>query len=384
MAEMGESVEVEEKQCGICGKTYIPRFSYQRPRNPGDSWVCSRTCFMKAAMVLKQETCDVCERKFEARFAFQKMDTASGPIMVCSTACRDKFHAARPDSDEGRIAKIAILNQKGGTGKTTTSVSLAAGIADAGHKTLLVDLDSQGHVGVSLGVYGTYDLSEVIVRGKSVADCITPARKNLDIITASSTLQDAEVHLARLNSGRETALANPFDHITKYSCIILDCGPALSLINRAALNFADYVIVPVSCDFLSLVGVKHLLTTLNSINKGLDHKVDILGVLPTFHDSRNKISVRTLKVLKTHFRKRMFTPIRVNTRLKEAPEVRKTIFDYAPRSRGANDYRKFVKEVLERLDPEWQKPLGTSEKTFDPLAPKAPKSTKTPPKPDKA
>jgi chromosome partitioning protein len=241
------------------------------------------------------------------------------------------------------------LNQKGGTGKTTTAVNLAAGLADQGHRVLLIDVDAQGHVGVSLGVRGERSLYHIVVEGADPADCIVPINEHLHVITSNETLASAEIFLARMDEGRDRILRGRMASITNYDYVLLDCGPSLSLLNMNALTFADELLVPVSCDFLSLVGVRQILKTVRHVNELLLHPIRILGVLPTFYDQRNRISDESVKSMQSHFRDRVLPPIRVNTRLKEAPSHRQTIFEYAPYSRGAADYRRLVRWVAEHF-----------------------------------
>jgi chromosome partitioning protein len=138
--------------------------------------------------------------------------------------------------------------------------------------------------------------------------------------------------------------------ISNYDFIIMDCGPSLSVLNQNALTYADHIIIPVSCDYLSLVGVKQILRTLKKVNELLLHPVSILGVVPTFFDVRTRISVEAVSTLKSYFKDRVLPPIRINTRLKEAPGHKKTIFEYAPDSRGSQDYRRMVKAVVDFCD----------------------------------
>ena len=135
-----------------------------------------------------------------------------------------------------------------------------------------------------------------------------------------------------------------------YDFVLLDCGPSLSLLNMNALTFADHLIVPVSCDYLSLVGVKQVMKTLKNVNQVLLHPIGILGILPTFYDMRNNISDESVRTLKGYFHDKVLPPIRVNTKLKEAPSLQKTIFEFAPDSRGASDYQRVVDWVVEERE----------------------------------
>ena len=295
--------------------------------------------------------CSACGTHFEVRYAFQRIALRSDTLHVCSETCRTRMlDGGRTTNGAGKgPIRIAILNQKGGTGKTTTAVNLAAGLADEGFRVLLVDVDAQGHVGVSLGVRGERSLYHIVVEGADPSTCVVPINENLHIVTSNETLASAEIFLARMDEGRDRILRARMASVTQYDYVLLDCGPSLSLLNMNALTFADELLVPVSCDFLSLVGVRQILKTVRHVNELLLHPIRILGVLPTFYDQRNRISDESVKSMQSHFRDRVLPPIRVNTRLKEAPSHRQTIFDYAPYSRGAADYRRLVGWVADHF-----------------------------------
>ena len=243
-------------------------------------------------------------------------------------------------------SRLAIFNHKGGTGKTTTTVSLAAGLAARGLRVLLVDTDSQGNVGVSLGVKLEKSLYHVLVMGVKPEDVVVKVRENLDFIGSNETLAAAELYLAgrqnrdRILKDRLAAAANHYD------VIILDCSPSLSLLNQNALVFADGILVPVACDFLSLVGVRQVIKTVKNVNSLLHHPVQIYGVLPTFYDSRARICRDAWGTLKEHFGERCFQPVRSTTKIKEAPAQGKTIFEHAPDSPAASDYMGVVERLV--------------------------------------
>ena len=259
---------------------------------------------------------------------------ASGPRVALS----DKKLAAPK--------KLAIFNHKGGTGKTTTSVSIAAGLAMKGLKVLLVDTDSQGNVGVSLGVKAERTLYHVLVMGLKPQDVAVKVRENLDLLPSNETLAAAELYLAgRQNRDRilKDRLASAASH---YDVIVLDCSPSLSLLNQNALVFADGILVPVACDFLSLVGVRQVIKTVKNVNALLHHPVQIYGVLPTFYDARARICRDAWGTMKEHFGDRCFQPVRSTTKIKEAPAQGKTIFEYAPDSHAAADYQRVVDRLI--------------------------------------
>jgi chromosome partitioning protein len=238
--------------------------------------------------------------------------------------------------------RLAVFNHKGGTGKTTTSVSIAAGLATRGIRVLLVDTDSQGNVAVSLGVKAEKTLYHVLVMGLRAADAAVRVRPNLDLVVSNETLAAAELYLAgRQNRDRilRDRLASAFED---YDVVLLDCSPSLSLMNQNALVVADGIVVPVACDFLSLVGVRQVIKTVKNVNSLLHHPVQIHGVLPTFYDARARICRDAVDALREHFGDRVMPPIRQATRLKEAPAQGQTIFEYAPDSNAAEDYLRVV------------------------------------------
>jgi chromosome partitioning protein len=242
--------------------------------------------------------------------------------------------------------RLAIFNHKGGTGKTTTSVSIAAGLASRGARVLLVDTDSQGNVSVSLNVKAERSLYHVLVMGLRASEAVVPVRPNLDLIVSNETLAAAELYLAgRQNRDRvlQARLAPLFD---VYDVIVLDCSPSLSLMNQNALVVAEGVLVPVACDFLSLVGVRQVIKTIKNVNTLLHHPVQIYGVLPTFYDARARICRDAVDTMKQHFGDRCLPPIRAAMKIKEAPAQGKTIFEYADGSNAARDYMRIVDRLV--------------------------------------
>jgi chromosome partitioning protein len=252
--------------------------------------------------------------------------------------------AVAPTSDLPRM--IAVFNHKGGTGKTTTSVSLAAGLAMRGKKVLLVDTDAQGNVSVSLGVKAERSLYHVLVMGLAGKDSITNVRPNLDLIPSNETLAAAELYLAG-RQNRDRVLATRLASlVTQYDYVVVDCSPSLSLMNQNALCLVDSVLVPVACDYLSLVGMRQVIKTVKNVNQLLHHPVRIWGVLPTFYDMRAKICNEAIDTLTQHFGPRCLRPIRQAIKVKEAPAQGQTIFEYAAGTQPAEDYNHLVRCVL--------------------------------------
>jgi chromosome partitioning protein len=344
------------KECAVCDKQFLVKFRYQieRTEDKGVEYFCSQKCRQENTEDRGEVECSACGKRFEPKYAFQQATQDGKTVNYCSMECRKPsvtdYRRRVVKNDEGAM-RIAVLNQKGGTGKTTTTVNVGAGLADAGYRVLIIDVDSQGHVGVSLGVSGKKTLYSILVEGAQLEECIVSARPNLDILPADETLASAEIFLARRDDDRDKLLRKRLlDQQQDYDFVLLDCGPSLSLLNMNALTFADHLIVPVACDYLSLVGVKQVMKTLKNINRVLMHPIRVLGILPTFYDMRNNISDEAVKTLRGHFHDKVLPPIRVNTRLKEAPSEKQNIFEYAPESRGATDYRRLVDWLVKQQE----------------------------------
>ena len=297
-----------------------------------------------------EKTCTACGQVFRPAFVFQIAVTQSGERShFCSLECRKESLGAESFRQK-RARRVAILNQKGGTGKTTTAVNLAAGLAERENDVLLIDSDAQGNVGVSLGVNGEKSLYHVLVEGADPAESAVPVRGHLDVITSDSTLAAAEIWLARQSvearSKMLTKRLNLMQISRRYDFVLIDCGPSLNLLNQNALSYVDEVIIPVTCDYLALVGVKQVLRTIKDVERHLGHAVRVSAVLPTFYDGRTRLAREVLETLQGHFKQKCLEPIRHNTRLAEAPSHKKTIFEYAPVSHGAADYNRVVDWVL--------------------------------------
>lgn len=296
-----------------------------------------------------EKTCSACGQEFQPAFVFQIAMTPEGQRHFCSLECRKQDLGSEAFRAK-RARRIAILNQKGGTGKTTTAVNLAAGLAERESEVLLVDTDAQGNVGVALGVAGERSLYHVLVEQVDPDDASVPVRKHLDVITSDATLAAAEIWLARQSTDvRSRMLTKRLANMAisrRYDYVIIDCGPSLNLLNQNALSYVDEVIIPVTCDYLALVGVKQVLRTIKDVERHLGHAVRVSAVLPTFYDGRTRLAREVLETLQSHFKTKCLEPIRLNTRLAEAPSHKKTIFEYAPGSHGATDYNRICDWVL--------------------------------------
>jgi len=254
---------------------------------------------------------------------------------------------------ELRGKTLAIVNQKGGTGKTTVSVNLSVGLARRKFKTLLIDLDPQHNSTLSLGVdtltlpLSTYD---VLLRESTLKETLinTPI-SSLTLAPANVELSNAGINLA--NEPRyQSRLKESLTPITnRYDYVIIDCPPSLGVLTVNALAAADNVIIPILCDYLSLEGLKQLVTSIERVQKRLNPHLKTLGILPNMVDFRLNITKESLTLVKSRFKELVFkSVIRTCVRVKEAPSFGKSIFDYAPHSRGAREYTKLVTEVIRR------------------------------------
>src|SRR5688572_4109981 len=244
------------------------------------------------------------------------------------------------------MRKIALVNQKGGVGKTTTAVNLSDALARLDRRVLLIDLDPQLNATVSLGVpaheqeHTTYS---ILNGGAAVPIEISP---NLHLLPSSIDLAGAELELAAA-IGRETILRDALSGLTGYDFVLLDCSPSLGLLSINALSYAQEVMVPLQCEFLALHGISLLTRTVDLIRRRLNPTLEIKGVIPCMYDIRKGLARETVEELQKHFLGKVFkTRIRTNVRLAEAPSHGQTIFEYAPDSNGAEDYMALAREIV--------------------------------------
>ena len=216
---------------------------------------------------------------------------------------------------------------------------------------MLIDLDAQSNVAVSLGLAAPRTITDVLVNRVHPAECIINVSSNLDALIGHTSLVNAESELTRLTRGRNQVLSEMMRGINNYDFIILDCSPSLSVLNTNALTFADQVLIPVSCDYLSIVGVRRILRTINKMNELLLSHVQVLGVVPTFYGLSEKCTQDTMRSLLAYFQDRVFPHISVDAKLRQAPIHKKSIFEFAPESQGAYDYRRLVQKIITATTP---------------------------------
>lgn len=248
---------------------------------------------------------------------------------------------------------IAIANQKGGVGKTTTSVNLAASLGVLEKKILLIDADPQANATSGLGIdveeveNGTYQLLEHSIKAEEAI--LKTSSPNLDIIPAHIDLVAIEIELVD-QENRESMLKKAIEPLRdKYDFILIDCAPSLGLLTLNALTASDSVIIPIQCEYFALEGLGKLLNTIKSVQKIHNNKLDIEGLLLTMYDSRLRLSNQVVEEVKKHFDEMVFeTIIQRNVRLSEAPSYGESIINYDASSKGASNYLSLANEIIKK------------------------------------
>ncbi len=249
----------------------------------------------------------------------------------------------------GRI--IAFVNQKGGVGKTTTAVSVAAGLGRRNQRVLLVDLDPQANATSAVGVQGRgrAGVYEAMLSEVPVTSCVvTVPADRIDVLPSSPNLAGAEVELVPLMARERRLLAALQDTRDRYDYVLIDCPPSLSLLTINALTAADCVIIPVQCEYMALEGLSRLVDTLDLVRRNLNPGLFILGVVLTMFDPRTRLAAQVVEEVRSHFVQTFTTVIPRSVRLSEAPSHGQSIFLYEPAGKASAAYAALADEVLAR------------------------------------
>ena len=249
---------------------------------------------------------------------------------------------------------LAITNQKGGVGKTTTSINLAASFAKTRRRVLLVDLDPHGNATMGSGVNKesvTASTYSVLIGGDAIETAAVPVESGYDLVPSNANLSGAEIELIELDD-RERRLRNALASVRDYyDYILIDCPPALNLLTINALVAADAVIIPMQCEYYALEGLTALVSTIRRIRESLNPMLEIEGLLRTMYDPRNRLDNEVSAQLKQHFGDKLYrTIIPRNVRLAEAPSYGKAVIAYDLQSKGAQAYLALAGEILRRQE----------------------------------
>ncbi|WP_218656993.1 ParA family protein [Enterococcus hirae] len=248
---------------------------------------------------------------------------------------------------------ISVANQKGGVGKTTTTVNLGACLASLGKRVLLVDMDAQGNATSGVGIRKpdvTQDIYDVLVNELPIAEAtLVTEHENLSIVPATLQLAGAEIELTSMMA-RESRLKGSLAEVNdQYDYILIDCPPSLGHLTINSFTASDSILIPVQCEYYALEGLSQLLNTVRLVQKHFNPELEIEGVLLTMYDARTNLGNEVVEEVRKYFREKVYeTIISRNIRLSEAPSHGMPIIDYDPRSRGAEVYQALAKEVVNR------------------------------------
>lgn len=245
---------------------------------------------------------------------------------------------------------ISLLNHKGGVGKTTSAINIGAGMVELGKKVLLIDLDPQANLTLSLGIPRQKVTIYEALRGEGDLEPYT-AKPGMDVVVSSLDLSGAEMELIN-EAGREYILRELFTpFMEQYDYILIDCPPSLGLLTLNALTCSQYIIIPLQTEFLALQGLAKIKQVIDKVKFRLNKNLEIGGVIATMYDSRRVLNRDVVETIIKYFGEKVFkTYIRDNVALAEAPAQRKDIFDYSPKSSGAEDYLNLCREILVRTE----------------------------------
>ena len=288
---------------------------------------------------VKIAKCKACGNKFPL-----KRDTDAAKKLEIAT---EKPESSPPEVEESGIRKIAVSLSKGGVGKTTTAVNLTVGLSLAGKKVLLIDTDTQGQAAYMLGVAPSGGLTELVTGELAAEEAVVEARTGLSLLAGGKSLAGLKRLISRKDFGGELTMKEalaPLESLFDY--MIFDSSPGWDVLTVNVLFCANEVLVPVSLEVMTLQGLSEFLKSIKAIQKHRK-RLEMRYVLPTFFDKRVKKSFTILKKLEDLYGQNLCTPIRSNVRVSEAPAHGKTIYEFAPGSPGAEDYRDLIRKVAD-------------------------------------
>jgi len=241
---------------------------------------------------------------------------------------------------------ITVINQKGGTGKTTITMNLGVALALMGKKILLIDFDPQANLTYSFGIRNPKNTIVEVLQGKQTIQTILVKKEGLDIAPSSSLLADLEVSIIN-KIGREQLLKDRLKGLKEYDYVFIDSPPSLSILTINALTTAGEVLIPLQMEILSLQGLTQLLKTIDEVKNVLNKKLSITGIVVSMYDGRRRLSSEILNEIKNNLKEKVFNSvIRICVKIAESPSFAKSVLSYAPSSEGAIDYKNLAKEFL--------------------------------------
>lgn len=249
------------------------------------------------------------------------------------------------------MRKICVINQKGGVGKTTTTVNIAHGLAKEGRRVLIIDFDPQGNVSNCLATRPGKTIYNFLIESVPIEQCIQKINNNLFVLPANETLTKAEFMLAG-ESARETFLTRKLAKFQGFDYVFIDCPPSLGLLNQNALLYADESIIPTSTDELGFDALNKMEVAIDTMNNVFGHKMKVSAIVPTMYDARLKNCKVVLTEIQNKYYQIVTNPIRTNSKLREAPKDRVSIFEYDKYGRGSKDYKKVVEFIMHQEESE--------------------------------
>ena len=244
------------------------------------------------------------------------------------------------------MSVISIVNQKGGTGKTTTTLNLGSALAQLGRKVLMIDMDAQGNLGYSYGLDADKSIVDILEGNSNLSEVVQEV-EGVEIIPSDIRLVDLELSLVEMND-RHSQLAQAITDFSKdFDYVLIDCPPSLSILALNALYASDFVIIPMLMEVLSLQGLDQIIQTIKRVNKGFEKELKVLGILPVMVDKRRKLTDEVKDYIAENYELRIFNSmIRNKVKASESPSFGQSVIAYAPSSNSAKDYKQFANEII--------------------------------------